>query len=67
MIYYSKYIIIGNYIYYQKETRKRIQSIASCFKFGSECGLCCQNLFNHFEYFYGNHEKCSANPCFAKL
>ena len=23
-------------------------------------------MFNHLEYFFGNDEKCSANPCFSK-
>jgi hypothetical protein len=43
----------------------------SCFKFGSGCnsscgcGLSCQNMFNHLEYFFGENEICAANPCFA--
>ena len=44
----------------------------SCFKFGSgcnsscRCDLSCQNIFNHLDYFFGENEKCSANPCFSK-
>ncbi len=44
----------------------------SCFKFGSGCnsscgcGLSCQNMFNHLEYFFGEDNKCAAHPCFSK-
>ncbi len=43
----------------------------SCFKFGSGCnsscgcGSSCQNMFNHLEYFFGENNKCTANPCFS--
>jgi len=42
-----------------------------CFKFGSGCnsscgcGSSCQNMFNHLEYFFGDNNKCTANPCFS--
>ncbi|CAF1137432.1 unnamed protein product [Rotaria sordida] len=44
----------------------------SCFKYGSECnsscgcGSSCRNMFNHLEYFFGENQKCSVNPCFSK-
>jgi hypothetical protein len=44
----------------------------SCFKFGSGCNSSCgcssscENMFNHLEYFFGENQKSSANPCFAK-
>lgn len=44
----------------------------SCFKFGSGCNPSCgctgscANMFNHLGYFFGETEKCDANPCFAK-
>jgi hypothetical protein len=43
----------------------------SCFKFGSGCNSSCgcesscQNMFNHLEYFFGENNKCAANPCFT--
>ncbi|CAF1306344.1 unnamed protein product [Rotaria sordida] len=44
----------------------------SCFKYGSGCnsscgcGSSCQNMFNYLEYFFGENQKCTANPCFSK-
>lgn len=42
-----------------------------CFKTSSGCdstcgcGPSCQNLFNHFDYFFGEDSKCTANACFS--
>ncbi|XP_037044242.1 uncharacterized protein LOC119080130 [Bradysia coprophila] len=44
----------------------------SCYKYGSGCSPSCgctgscANMFNHLVYFFGDKEKCDANPCFAK-
>lgn len=44
----------------------------SCYKYGSGCSPSCgctgscANMYNQLEYFFGDQEKCGANPCFAK-
>ncbi|KAJ6636024.1 hypothetical protein Bhyg_14611 [Pseudolycoriella hygida] len=44
----------------------------SCYKYGSGCNSNCScvgpcgNMFQHLDYFFGDGEKCNANPCFAK-
>lgn len=43
----------------------------SCFKFGKGCNetcgckTTCTNMFNHLDYFFGQNQKCLADPCFT--
>ncbi|CAF4096342.1 unnamed protein product [Rotaria sordida] len=46
---------------YEKKGQMSIECNSSC-----GCGSSCRNMFNHLEYFFGENQKCSVNPCFSK-